>query len=504
MRLPSFFARYASGLVTGIGLIAMALLLWRTAWMSDDGFITLRTVDNMVNGYGPRWNVVERVQSFTHPLWMLLIVPFYAIAREPFYTVIAIQSALTLAMIFVCARTLAPTPLAAATFIGAFASSRALVDFSTSGLENALMHLLLALFVVVWRMDRASRPLTMAGLVTSGLLLCRLDIGALLAPVLLWMLWPLQRDRLRSFARGLVPFIAWEIFSLIYYGMLVPNTALAKLPIGVPKSELVAQGLKYLPATFHHDPLSVFLLVTTALLLITIGGVRGRLACAGMTLHLALMVSMGGDFMAGRFLTPALMLGLATLLAFASGRGPAPVRALVAGTAVVAALVHPQGVLRSPADFGGQATLTESFQVNGVADERRYYYPFLGLRPVFAGKARHPWAYHGLVMRTQQIPVAIRSNVGLVGYYAGPKTYVIDICGLTEPFLARLPVSHGTWRIGHFERDIPEGYVVSRERGENLLVDPKMRQLFDDLQEMTQGHVGDARRIGPILRRMLR
>ena len=42
------------------------------AWISDDAFITLRTIDNMLEGYGPRWNVIERVQTYTHPLWMLL------------------------------------------------------------------------------------------------------------------------------------------------------------------------------------------------------------------------------------------------------------------------------------------------------------------------------------------------------------------------------------------------------------------------------------------------
>ena len=49
------------------------MLLVRTAWLSDDAYITFRTVDNALNGYGLRWNVADRVQSYTHPLWMFVM-----------------------------------------------------------------------------------------------------------------------------------------------------------------------------------------------------------------------------------------------------------------------------------------------------------------------------------------------------------------------------------------------------------------------------------------------
>jgi len=67
------------------------LIILRRAWISDDAYITLRTVDNFVNGYGLTWNVAERVQTYTHPLWMFLLSIFYFITREPFYTTILIS-----------------------------------------------------------------------------------------------------------------------------------------------------------------------------------------------------------------------------------------------------------------------------------------------------------------------------------------------------------------------------------------------------------------------------
>jgi hypothetical protein len=50
-------------LVLGVLLAAFAALVVRNAWLSDDAYITFRTVDNFIHGYGLTWNVAERVQS---------------------------------------------------------------------------------------------------------------------------------------------------------------------------------------------------------------------------------------------------------------------------------------------------------------------------------------------------------------------------------------------------------------------------------------------------------
>ena len=61
--------------------VTYIFLLVKTAWLSDDAYITFRTIDNFVNGYGLRWNIAERVQSFTHPLWLLLLSGIYFFSR---------------------------------------------------------------------------------------------------------------------------------------------------------------------------------------------------------------------------------------------------------------------------------------------------------------------------------------------------------------------------------------------------------------------------------------
>ena len=60
----------------------------RTAWMSDDAHITLRTIRNFLAGVGLRWNLVERVQSYTHPLWLFVLSPLHWLTGEYYLTVL--------------------------------------------------------------------------------------------------------------------------------------------------------------------------------------------------------------------------------------------------------------------------------------------------------------------------------------------------------------------------------------------------------------------------------
>ena len=147
---------------TRTGLIALALacflfIIARDSWLSDDAYITLRTVDNFIHGYGLTWNVDERVQVYTHPLWMGLLSALYFCTHEMYYSVLALSlllSVLAVALVAVyLARSLALGLLA----ILLLAASKAFVDYCTSGLENPLTHLLLVLFLLVYFSERWRR-----------------------------------------------------------------------------------------------------------------------------------------------------------------------------------------------------------------------------------------------------------------------------------------------------------------------------------------------------------
>ena len=65
-----------------IRVLMWLLFVWvlvRNAWVCEDAYITLRVVDNLRRGLGPRWNALERVQVYTHPLWTMGLSALHAV-----------------------------------------------------------------------------------------------------------------------------------------------------------------------------------------------------------------------------------------------------------------------------------------------------------------------------------------------------------------------------------------------------------------------------------------
>jgi arabinofuranosyltransferase len=149
--------------------------------------------------------------------------------------------------------------------------------------------------------------------------------------------------------------------------------------------------------------------------------------------------------------------------------------------------------LLSGAGFGAQAVGAEIVDHDGVTDERRFYYPSMGLLPRlgFTREWREiSWIDTGNAVRTRTTApqVIAASNVGMFGFYAGPAVHVIDRNALCDPLLSRLP-PRTPWRIGHFTRELPAGYLEGWRSGTNGLVDPGLRQFYERIRRVTQGPV---------------
>ena len=111
------------------------------------------------------------------------------------------------------------------------------------------------------------------------------------------------------------------------------------------------------------------------------------------------------------------------------------------------------------------------------------------------GRTPHPWAAQGLELRAQGPAVVEHGNVGFLGYYAGPDVHIIDRNGLTDPLLARLPVRDpADWRIGHFRRNVPDGYIETLRSGQNQIHDPALAAYYDALVTITRGPLWDGAR----------
>ncbi len=190
------------------------IVLVRNAWLGEDAYIGLRTVENFVHGDGLTWNVSERVQAFTCPLWILLHCAVYTVTREAYYTSICLSLLLSVLTAFVVWRT-ARSDAQALFGLIVLVSSKAFMDYSTSGLENPLTHLLLACFLCVYFKSEATlKSLFLLTFLAALAMTNRMDSVVLLAPALLVAFCEIRS--LKAVGVMLLassPFLLWEGFS---------------------------------------------------------------------------------------------------------------------------------------------------------------------------------------------------------------------------------------------------------------------------------------------------
>lgn len=470
-------------------LIALFIVLMlRTAWTADDAFITYRTVENFVQGRGLVWNSGERVQAYTHPLWMLLLAAGRATTGEIELTGLMMSFMLSAAAVLLVALAVAARPALATFALLTLVFSKAFVDYSTSGLENPLSHALLAVFAWQYLNDRAQRRPAMLALLTCLTMLNRMDLALLLAPALGEALWSARSWRsARRAAAAFLPLAAWEAFSLIYYGTLVPNTAYAKLNNGLASASLLKNGLFYYVSTVSLDPVLILVLAAGLLTPLIVRERRRLTLMAGVALYMLYVVWIGGDFMAGRMLTPCLVVSVCVIASL----GQIATREVVLGCAavVLAGLANPRAPIYSLDTYGYRLTLIDA---RGIADERAFYYGGTGLllRRPYQDRPTQSWVQQGLDVQRAGMKVVVKGNIGFFGFYAGPDVYVVDPFALADPLLARLPLDPADdWGIGHYRRTIPNGYLESLEGGENVIEDERVRRLYDDVRLITRGEL---------------
>ena len=401
---------------------------WQRRWIADDGLIVLRTVRNLIAGNGPVFNAGERVEANTSTVWTYLVTLGAWVGGSVQLEYVALALALALSVtgiVFVMlgtGRLYAPglrgrqalvLPAGALVYI-AVPPAR---DFATSGLENGLVLAYLGLLwwmMVCWSQAPRTTPsndspgnaaarLFEANLAfVAGLsVLVRPELALVGGLALVMMLvaavgW--RRRVLIVVAGGLLP-VVYQVFRMGYYGLLVPNTAVAKDASGSKWS----QGFVYL-TNFNYPYLVWVPLVLLAGLGVLLLGVRrllwrkpnvvargrGRWATLVQSptaavvfmvvsglLQAVYWIRQGGDFMHGRVLLTPLFCLLAPIsvipVVLPSGmrsvRGPGY---LLAGATTVfwlAVVGWSLWAANSPG-LGADATRVT---YSGIVDERRFY-----------------------------------------------------------------------------------------------------------------------------------
>lgn len=487
-------------LLLGAGFL---LLLARNAWVCDDSYITFRYLYNLFEGEGLVWNTPERVQAFTHPLWLLTLLPFYALTGTAYWAAVSAGLLFSALALFALFKVLPDRT----TFIASLlllAGSRAFVDFCSSGLENPLSYLLLVLFAGLFFQQKHSKnaPLLLC-LLASLLLLNRLDHLFLVAPALVVALrGQPRRQTLRILAVGFAPLLLWEAFALVYYGFPLPNTFYAKAMTGLPRGTLVGQGLLYLLDSLRSDFLSLPVILATTVAGWFWAGRPARALLLGLWLYLAYVVWVGGDFMSGRFLATPFLLAV---LVLGNVKVVGKWRLAASGLALGLALLHPYHPMYTGSDYYKDRTGRErELYPHGIVDEKGMSWarsgmwwldrssPLLAVERDMDGWGPQPGR---IVLVETQVAV------GLQGYARGPSVFVVDELALTDPLLARMPALEVFyWRIGHFFRRVPEGYLEGLEEGKNGIADPALAEYYGRLRRVTTGPLFSGERWREIIR----
>jgi arabinofuranosyltransferase len=504
-------------------------LLWnhavRYAWMAEDAYINFRVIDNVLAGLGPTWNPGERVQVYTSALWMALSIPLTALLHNPVEATWLLSAALiawTVAMLWLASgrRTLLWLVVAAA-----WCTSRSVRDYLCSGLETPLVMAAVATAVGLpqaWPRLSARR---LAGLLGMCLLV-RHDLVLLLGPLMLQAMWarvtaaeppgnakPALTTACGHLANaaliGGLPLIAWSAWAWLYYGSPLPNTALAKI---VDNWQGAPQAIDYFHFMQHFDPwaygiMAVAVAITWAC--------RSRLLwplLAGLGLFMAYLLHIGADYMGGRFFVGPVTLcvtvtasALHSLQPDGTLAGLRPIQVARAQLAAMFAVLTSFGAATWMPEHPSTYVVPLPIFVHGIADERQYHWGFtdlqtLRLQGVPAFLRHNGEAIAQVLKDTPNAGPFLVCNIGMTGYFAPRGVTILDPLALSDRFLAGLPAASATARVGHFERPVPQAYLLSRMTGRNAFEDLILAAYYNDVQWVVSGPLLDRQRLAAIWR----
>jgi len=237
-----------SKLITYALVAAVCVVAAQNAWVADDAYISFKVADNLAAGQGLRFNIDERVQVFTNPLWTILVGLAHAVTGEMYLTNIGLSLAALGVTLATWTRTLKIHTPALAIVLTTLLFSKSFMDYSTSGMENSLAHLLGVVFLSTFFADRIplNKKLYYCLLISSLAAFNRLDHCLLyIPPVALLTFQARSQAKPLAFASAASPVLLWLAFSVFYYGFPFPNTAYAKLNTDLSMTWRVEHGVFY-------------------------------------------------------------------------------------------------------------------------------------------------------------------------------------------------------------------------------------------------------------------
>jgi arabinofuranosyltransferase len=473
--------------------VFFAWLLAKNAWYSDDIFITMRVIDNFVNGFGLVWNLGERVQVFTHPLWLFLLTPIYVVSKDPYKAIYWLPYLVSMLTIYLYLSRFSRTYKATLVAGLLIAASMAFIDYSSSGLENPLTHLLLIIMLIlVLKQPTSLRTIFYTALIASLAAVNRLDTILFYIPVLGYQLYEMRISWIKVMGLmliGFLPLIAWEIFALIYFGFPFPNTYYAKVAaVNLPEGWFHDQAWDYFRNSFRWDPATLGTIFLSMVFVAWERDIKKISIALGMAFYLYYVYSIGGDFMSGRFFSATFLIAAALLMTVDYVRliGQINFRTYIF---TVMLIVFAGLAAEYPTVLTQVNDVDQGFDLYGIANEKLYYFRVTNWYNQNQFNAIHDWGLEGINFKKSGESYIVRDTIGFFGYYAGPNVYIMDNMVLADSLRSRLPV-FGTARIGHIPRVVPLGYEDTlKDHFNNHLQNPDLRLYYKKLNILIHGDI---------------
>jgi arabinofuranosyltransferase len=477
-------------------IVLVAVLATGKRWTFDDGFIYFRAVDQILAGNGPVFNVGERVESFTSPAWLALLTIGDVVSPLRLeYTAAALSIGCTALGMWLATlgsarlvksdRPSSDRPLVPLGSV-IFASLWPVWVWSTSGLEIGLTYAWLGACLLVlarWATGPRQRPPTNPSLVLLGLgWLIRPELALSSMAFVAVVVTPpgLRRsERVRAIAVAAALPLGYQIFRMGYYGLLVSSPAIAKEGMAAN----VGTGWFYL-----RDFLGPYLLVLP-LLAVGVGVAApfvGGLLHAGEVrpatvvivfaatgcLHAAMIVMVGGDYLHGRLLLPALFAFLAPFFVVAATIRNLEVLVGVSVWATVSLLaLRPPDESRRTVLGNGHSGSLMTYEDYGFR-QRGADQPWIdgaGLYVAHEGGGGGGERTRIDLEHPDEIVVATYP-LGAVGYALGPEVRVVDLYGLADPLTGHRRLDF-RYIPGH-EKSASGPWLVARLAHDPSLVPP--------------------------------
>ncbi len=476
-----------------IATVFVIAIFIKNSWVSEDAYILFRSLEQLFAGNGPVWNPHERVQVFTSPLWYILLAIIRVFSGDYFLNSILLSLALLITVLIIL-RLMFKDNTAFLFSVLFLSASNAFFDYTSSGLENILGYVVIAFFLYfyfcIFDNNISKSNINFLILLSGLIILVRHDLLLLLLPPVLYTI----SKNFKLYSRkqwtiiillSLFPVFLFTCFSVIYYGFPFPNTAYAKINTGIDKIDIFKQGICYFYSSLIHDTITL-LVIIVAICISMISCMRHiRYLAYGIILNLLYIIYVGGDFMQGRFLSYSYLISVIIIIANLQRSAVKKIKIF----SLIMVLIYSVFYFHTPLNSGFDYKNTEIDM--GIADERGFYFQWLSLDEyLFSDLEDNLFRNPGLArdairFKSSDKKIIAACNIGIFGYYSGTDKIIIDQYALSDPLLARMPVS-GIWRIGHFKRRIPDGYIESILQNKNVIKEKNLNQYYRILKIITQ------------------